>query len=616
MRTRGKRVTAEATIPRDDPAPEHAGRARAAALPCPDRQRRRLPLGRQQQRLRTRPTASRPCSSPPARTSPTSPSRRPASSTPRSPRTERLYISITIPSLIVATHGGGTALPTQRECLEILGCAGRGRCGSSPRSSPASCSPESSRSPRRSRRSTGSPRTSSTGGTVESRRIGRDRPLAGSERAPPARMSRASGSATSRCCVETPRRRASSAAIFRHPDRHVARPHRRRHHRLGRASSPAAAVPRAGTALARFARLLLRSGRFSTRSSSRCPSRCSSAAAWRSSVRPTSSSARSSPCARTSCRRRSPTSSRTCSTGCRWSPSTGYIGSSRRISGGRSSAMFSWIDPNPLGSASIAQIHRATPLDGDEVILKVVKPGIRETAEARRPPARISRALPADFPQRYQPRSSFASSPSTPCARWTCGARPTTPRPSPPTSATCRTSSSRKIYPQFTRPPTCSPWSFSTATSRPRPRPRELDQEQRAHLVDLGAEAIIRMLYRDGFFHADLHPGNLIILPGPKVGFIDLGMVGRFDEELQRTLLYYYYSLVMGDVGERRALPVDGRPAGPQGRRRRLPQGGRGDLPPLGQDLELRGVLARPAHPALGDAGRPLPTCTSRSRWC
>lgn len=37
-----------------------------------------------------------------------------------------LYISITIPSLIVATYGGGTGLATQRECLEILGCYGRG----------------------------------------------------------------------------------------------------------------------------------------------------------------------------------------------------------------------------------------------------------------------------------------------------------------------------------------------------------------------------------------------------------------------------------------------------------------------------------------------------------
>ncbi len=36
-----------------------------------------------------------------------------------------LYMSITIPSLIVATYGGGTSLPTQRECLEILGCYGK-----------------------------------------------------------------------------------------------------------------------------------------------------------------------------------------------------------------------------------------------------------------------------------------------------------------------------------------------------------------------------------------------------------------------------------------------------------------------------------------------------------
>jgi hydroxymethylglutaryl-CoA reductase (NADPH) len=37
------------------------------------------------------------------------------------------YYSVTIPSLIVATYGGGTGLPTQRECLEMLGCYGSGK---------------------------------------------------------------------------------------------------------------------------------------------------------------------------------------------------------------------------------------------------------------------------------------------------------------------------------------------------------------------------------------------------------------------------------------------------------------------------------------------------------
>ena len=37
-----------------------------------------------------------------------------------------LYVSVTLPSLIVGTVGGGTGLPTQKECLEMLGCTGLG----------------------------------------------------------------------------------------------------------------------------------------------------------------------------------------------------------------------------------------------------------------------------------------------------------------------------------------------------------------------------------------------------------------------------------------------------------------------------------------------------------
>jgi hydroxymethylglutaryl-CoA reductase (NADPH) len=39
------------------------------------------------------------------------------------------YWSVTLPSLIVGTYGGGTGLPTQRECLELLGCYGQGKVG-------------------------------------------------------------------------------------------------------------------------------------------------------------------------------------------------------------------------------------------------------------------------------------------------------------------------------------------------------------------------------------------------------------------------------------------------------------------------------------------------------
>ena len=38
-----------------------------------------------------------------------------------------MYFAVTLPSLIVATYGGGTGLPTQRECLDVLDCYGTGK---------------------------------------------------------------------------------------------------------------------------------------------------------------------------------------------------------------------------------------------------------------------------------------------------------------------------------------------------------------------------------------------------------------------------------------------------------------------------------------------------------
>jgi ubiquinone biosynthesis protein len=90
----------------------------------------------------------------------------------------------------------------------------------------------------------------------------------------------------------------------------------------------------------------------------------------------------------------------------------------------------------------------------------------------------------------------------------------------------------------------------------------------------VGTGSIIKMIYRDGFFHADLHPGNLVVLPGPRVGYIDLGMVGRLDNDLRRSLLYYYYSLVMGDADNAArylaAVAVPGRGGDPDGFRREV----------------------------------------------
>ena len=101
-----------------------------------------------------------------------------------------------------------------------------------------------------------------------------------------------------------------------------------------------------------------------------------------------------------------------------------------------------------------------------------------------------------------------------------------------------------------------------------------LSQADRERVIDLGAASIIRMLYRDGFFHADLHAGNLMIFPGKRVkmGFIDLGMVGRFEERTRRQMLYYFHALVSGDVDGATRYLADmatvGKGGDPQGFRR------------------------------------------------
>jgi ubiquinone biosynthesis protein len=51
-----------------------------------------------------------------------------------------------------------------------------------------------------------------------------------------------------------------------------------------------------------------------------------------------------------------------------------------------------------------------------------------------------------------------------------------------------------------------------------------------------GANMYLQMIFRDAFYHADPHPGNLMLLPGGVVGVLDCGMIGRLDEELAEAI--------------------------------------------------------------------------------
>jgi ubiquinone biosynthesis protein len=73
---------------------------------------------------------------------------------------------------------------------------------------------------------------------------------------------------------------------------------------------------------------------------------------------------------------------------------------------------------------------------------------------------------------------------------------------------------------------------FSVANSE-RVKSEGIDTKE---LAKRGAGLYLDMIFRDGFYHADPHPGNIWILAGGKIGLLDCGMVGRLDEETREAI--------------------------------------------------------------------------------
>ncbi len=208
--------------------------------------------------------------------------------------------------------------------------------------------------------------------------------------------------------------------------------------------------------------------------------------------------------------------------------------------------IFASIDEIPLGSASIAQSHRASLHSGEDVILKVVKPGIRELIYRDSTLLRTTAGFLQYIIPRYQPKAVIDEF----CEYTVREVEMELEAENAETFAVNFADMPDVVFPAIYRDYSGTSvlcMEFLDGVRPDDPSMLDLPLAERQTMIDLGADAIIRMLYQDGYFHADLHPANLLALPGPKVGFIDLGMVGHFDPELRHNLMHLFYSLVMED---------------------------------------------------------------------
>jgi ubiquinone biosynthesis protein len=211
------------------------------------------------------------------------------------------------------------------------------------------------------------------------------------------------------------------------------------------------------------------------------------------------------------------------------------------------------IDSVPMAAASIAQVHRACLRDGRQVVVKVRRPEIRETIAADlRLLERLARVLAAHYPEvaRFRPTEIVRHFRASIERELDLGAE-------------ChhaeRIAEALAGLPQITVPRVHWRWTSESVNVQDYlegpPLQVLVDPEvaaargaDPAAIARTGAEAIMQMVFVDGFFHADPHGGNLLHLGGNRVGLIDCGMVGHLSGARRRQLVQLLRALVEHDA--------------------------------------------------------------------
>ncbi|MBU1566647.1 MAG: AarF/ABC1/UbiB kinase family protein [Proteobacteria bacterium] len=216
---------------------------------------------------------------------------------------------------------------------------------------------------------------------------------------------------------------------------------------------------------------------------------------------------------------------------------------------GRLDQIFTFIDETPLAAASIAQVHRAILQDGTPVVIKVLRPGARELIEE-------DMALVESLAQLLQQYfSDLGYSP-------TAVAKEFSRELLKELNLVIEGQSTERLRRYFEGDDNiCFPKVYWTATTRnvltmqeiqgrllATVQPENLTAAERRSIVANGTDAVFKQCLRFGFFHADPHPGNIFLLPGSKLCFIDCGMTGQLDRKTTDQLINLVSGVVKGDI--------------------------------------------------------------------
>lgn len=210
---------------------------------------------------------------------------------------------------------------------------------------------------------------------------------------------------------------------------------------------------------------------------------------------------------------------------------------------------FADLDPIPIAAASIGQAHAAVLRDGTEVIVKVRRPGVVERitddlAVIEGLAAIVARRI--DRPGHYDINGLVYQFGDTLRAELDYRAEAANAR---------RFAANFATDPMIRIPEVFGSLSTARVLTLERLRGARVDDLDALDAAGIDRHALavraatlaLQMVYRDGFFHADPHPGNFFIAADGTIGLIDFGMVGTLDENARQSLVRALVALAAGD---------------------------------------------------------------------